>query len=517
MIIEYSTDMLRSKCLEAPNEIGHYRELAHRQTQDTARLAWYGGILFVLGGEIWAAAILRLLRRRRDKAVRLSKYISEFTAILSKGRFPISAVPDIDIMLQVSIENGAVPAYLYPYFRMKVFDRTGTDQARKIFISILRSRQPWRSSDLLRAAQILSKFRDPQAIAVMKRLLENKFMKQSRANIEWFLEDCYLYVISEVRGAQALKDAVDEVPFPSVRDAYKSKYESLYLFATGERDAAVFAGAGSTIGAKSGMIFNGVRLYPTQARARSIVQNISTNKNLPEAPRSPRNVAIVVSCDPVYLEVFGKSYVENLQPPPGITSAVFISLIGEVDEKIIINIQKSSPIPVHIVTDPQPTGDVSTYTLRRFIEIPTLIRDYDLVVATDIDAAINLREVEFFDQLSAHCGGWLESDNVVPWLKHCAGLVYFSRTQQGDLQARRLAALADSLRNAEQSGYANWYIDQVCLSVLWDLIPDEFKSRFHLLRRSLVDGKFLNFYDGAGFDPRRRLERKIASLQNFSQ
>jgi hypothetical protein len=150
--------------------------------------------------------------------------------------------------------------------------------------------------------------------------------------------------------------------------------------------------------------------------------------------------------------------------------------------------------------------------LRRFLDLPGILQNKDLVIATDIDAAVDLGDPEFVRQLSLSAGGWRDTGSDLPWLRHSAGFVYFSNTRLGNWGARCLSRLAAGLYDARAEA-GNWYCDQICLSVVWDLVPTLERSEFRLLCDTELSRHFKP-YDGLSFDPTKRLARKLTSMNS---
>ena len=260
-----------------------------------------------------------------------------------------------------------------------------------------------------------------------------------------------------------------------IHDVYEKDFKSLYLFSIGKIDEGVDASL--SISPECGLVFNGARLFPPMSLSRSIINDVKPDHSLPDKLTSVKKVTLVLSCNPIYLQAFGTRFVQKLRPPSEASLEIVILVDGHPPAQLIRAIERASTVPVRFSTYDTTVTDKAFFTLRRFLSLPDVTTDHDLVIVTDIDAELNLDDQGFLDRLVRHSGGWHDTGHGLPWLRNSADFVYFSRTRCGDWAARCLAKLGTVLYEARPHS-ENWFCDQVYLAILNEVIPPTRRAEF---------------------------------------
>ena len=500
--------LVRIKCIADPNTPTAYKDFAKANFQKITVLCQVAHRLCVLGAADEAAAILRLCTRPERIKHTEAAGLEPLAARIAVMDFPISAIRTLNKILRPSANLTARQRKIFADFLIRVAVLKSTQSAIDDIFSTLNV-DKFTIQQTYSLSKMCAKFCDPRAIELSARMLRHfrRLSSPDPKNLRAVAQR-YLWSIFRVRGAASLLREVETLDDPTVREVFDSGYRSLFLFATGQFDAATEASRSIT--PELGLIFNGARLYPKRAQAAEHIQDIPVNSSLPVYLDKVERIAVLLSCDPVYLELFALSYLDRFVPPMGPQCEVIIFVNGAVDAGLCEELSSRCRVPVRFVINPRPGADKAFYTLKRFVEIPKVLRNHDLVIATDIDVEVDLSDIEFVDTLGRNAGGWTDTGNELPWLRHHAGLVYFANTREGDWASRSLARLASRLYQP-RTGNQNWFIDQVCLAVLWDSLPAASRKNFGLLPPTRWAPHFKQV-EGISLDPRRRLRHKVKQL-----
>jgi hypothetical protein len=435
--------LIRIKCIADPNTPTAYKDFAKANFQKITVLCQVAHRLCVLGAADEAAAILRLCTRPERIKHTEAAGLEPLAARIAVMDFPIGAIRTLNKILRPSANLTARQRKIFADFLIRVAVLKSTQSAIDDIFSTLNVDQ-FTIQQTYNLSRMCAKFRDPRAIKLSARMLRHfRRLASSELGDLRAVARLFLWSIYRVRGAASLLREVEALDDPMIREVFESGYRSLFLFATGRFDAAIEAS--QNIPPELGLLFNGARLYPERARAAEYIQDIPVNSNLPVYLDKVDRLAVVISCDPVYLEMFALSYLDRFVPPIGRQCEVIIFVNGTVDAGLCEELSSRCRVPVRFVINSRPGADKAFYTLKRFVELPKVLRDHDLVIATDIDVEVDLEDVEFIDSLGRNAGGWTDTGNELPWLRHSAGLVYFANTREGDWASRSLARLASRL------------------------------------------------------------------------
>jgi len=501
---------LKKNCLENPGDAASYRVLVKSNLDDISRLLRYGHMLCALGAARDAAAILKLCHSQAKRRAIDRKCLLGLAARVALLDYPPAAMGLLEKILEPGIGSRPKDHSCFVDLLLKC------SKYKSSYPSVLRTlsfvgKISFSIQQMLMLTAMLAKFKNEKSIEFSHQLLKQMSRKPSSSDETLkTLARIFLWSVYSCKGAVKLPNYVRAVDLPVVRDAYAAGFESLHLFTMGRYEEAV--AKGTNVSSDLGVLFNGVRLYPSRARSEAIVRGEGIDSSLPDRLEGVNNIGLVVSCDPVFLEMFGAAYVNQLVPPASASFEITIFVDGKPRVEHLETIRRASHIPIDFKINEAPVTDKAFYTLRRFLDLPGILQNKDLVIATDIDAAVDLGDPEFVRQLSLSAGGWRDTGSDLPWLRHSAGFVYFSNTRLGNWGARCLSRLAAGLYDARAEA-GNWYCDQICLSVVWDLVPTLERSEFRLLCDTELSRHFKP-YDGLSFDPTKRLARKLTSMNS---
>lgn len=287
-----------------------------------------------------------------------------------------------------------------------------------------------------------------------------------------------LWAMFKVEGPAALIRRLKSEADPTLAAVYAEGFESLCHFSTGDIRAALASRDGLDLG--HGLILNGIALYPEPDKIAAELAAINTASLPPVASGAPSSACIVVSCDPVYLQRYGVFFAENLRPIPEVDSELVFFVAGALDPALAEAVTAASPLKTHFVADTPGRADKAFHTINRFVRVPAILGNFDLVVVSDIDARLDLSRGGFLEATAGAAAGWIATDNPVPWLKNLAGFVFFRKSAPGMWAARAIERIIQARYRPKQSN-ENWYLDQVALTAMWDNAPAETRAAIRLL------------------------------------
>jgi hypothetical protein len=469
---------LKLDCVTNPDNPKNYRAFSKHHLDHAEILFKNAYRLIVMNQLITACAILLHHQRGRQNLGELHIAQVSLSVHISSMDFPIRAIDVLGKILSSCFKIDKTIEGAFSRFLITAARKTDSQESvDRIFTAI--GIVEFSTQQILSIINIAIKAKDRRCIALCLDLF-NQLKAKSTSNPMnvAVLARTYLWAIVQIEGAQHLKTRVMECDDQMIHHVYQKDFKSLYYFSIGRTDDGV--DASQSISPECGLVFNGARLFPPLSLAREIIRDVTLAPSLPEKLVSAKKVALVLSCNPLYLQVFGAHFVQHLRPPSIASLELVILVDGHPPTHVIQEIEQASPVPVRFCVQDTHVTDNAFFTLRRFLSLPDISPDYDLVIVTDIDAQLNLSDQGFLDRLVRQAGGWHDTGHGLPWLRNSADFVYFSRTRLGDWALRCLAQLGASLYEARPNS-GNWFCDQVYLAVLNEVIPPARRSEFALL------------------------------------
>lgn len=469
---------LKLKCVINPDNPRNYRNISKYHLDNAEILFKNVYRLVVMKRMITACAILAYHQRAGDNHGQLHGAQVSVSVHISSMDFPIRAIDVLGKVLSSCFRSDKKIESVFSRFLLAAARKTNSQKSvDRIFAAIgivELSNQQIRS-----IISIAIKAKDPRCIGLCLDLFNQMKAKTASNSMNTLnLARTYLWAIVQIEGPQYLKYRVAECGDQVIHDVYQKDFKSLFLFSIGKIDEGVDASL--SISRECGLVFNGARLFPPMSLARSIIDDVKPNHSLPEKLTSAKKVTLVLSCNPEYLKAFGTRFVQKFRPPSKVSLELVILVDGHPSAQIIRDIERTSTVPVRFSMYDTTETDKAFFTLRRFLSLPDIATDHDLVIVTDIDAELNLDDQCFLDRLVRRSGGWHDTGHGLPWLRNSADFVYFSRTRCGDWAARCLSKLGAVLYESRPNS-ENWFCDQVYLAVLNEVIPPARRSEFTLL------------------------------------
>jgi hypothetical protein len=469
---------LKLDCVINPDNPRSYREFSKYHLDNAEILFKNVYRLVVMKRMITACAILAYHQRGRGTHQQLHDTQVSLSVHISSLDFPIGAIDAIGRVLSSCFRSDKKIEDAFSHFLLAAARKTDSQKSiDRIFAAI--GIVEFSNQQVLSIINIAIKAKDPRCIGLCLDLFKQMKAKTTSGSMNnLILARTYLWAIVQIEGPRHLKHRVTECGDRIIHDVYQKDFKGLYLFSVGKIDDGVDASL--SISPECGLVFNGARLFPSMSLARGIVADVQPDHSLPEKLTSAKNVALVLSCNPLYLQAFGTRFVQKLHPPSEASLELVILVDGHPSAQIIRDIERASAVPVRFSVYDTTVTDKAFFTLRRFLSLPEIATDHDLVIVTDIDAELNLDDQCFLDRLVRRSGGWHDTGNGLPWLRNSADFVYFTRSRCGDWAARCLSKLGAVLYESRPTS-ENWFCDQVYLAVLNELIPPARRSEFVLL------------------------------------
>jgi hypothetical protein len=491
-------------CIASPNASDGYRFLAKQCLEDTSRLLEIGNRLIVLGADDVARAILRICYRRANGGTAALEPLRSLAARTLYTHYSPSEFTILKNILLYRIEMYEYYHHNFIELMIRIAKHKNTQNAVLEVTSYLNNVN-FTIQQILTIVRMLAKVKHSLGVQLGQELVQQIARKPGALpETQLTVAKAYLWAVLNCEGASSLPRFVQKIGVPFVDTSYADGYESLYLFSIGKPDEAIRLG--KNLSQDLGLVFNGIRLYPSTERASAIVEQIGSNKDLPCSIPEPQSIGLIVSCDPVYLEKFGIDYVRNLRSSTLARCRIKFYIDGKVAKEVLDAVCAASSIPVQFEISATNVKDTAFYTIRRFLELPKILKNNDIAISTDIDGVLDLSDDEFVHELSMHAGGWHDTGSDVPWLRNSADFVYFTNTRAGDWGARCLSRLCLELYS-EQGYGRNWFCDQVYISAFWDQVSSSDRSLFHHIVTSDLLRHFQQ-YDAFGLSPEGRLDRK---------
>lgn len=186
------------------------------------------------------------------------------------------------------------------------------------------------------------------------------------------------------------------------------------------------------------------------------------------------------------------SFVENFTPPSSIARCDLVFYVaGALDDALCARIACRCPVEAHFVADTPGRIDRAFQPINRFVRVPGILRAYDLVIVSDIDGVLDLSHPRFGSDIKGAAAGWIVGSHQVPWQRHYAGFVFFTRSRPGFWIARAMEEILRLIYRPKRNN-DNWFIDQVSLVALLNYAPSEILSTIHLLKQSDAAHYFKN-------------------------
>ena len=498
--------------VDRPDLIDGYRASVRGAARgDTVRLVEIGHRLLAIGTVRTAVAVMVLAGRCATAETK--GVVRNLASAIAGADFPESAI-----------------RRLTPYLR-PTGSETDPARAEQGFIAFLieatvRFPTPARLSRLLalmdgrqiqidhanRLAPVATKLLHPSAVTMTRMVVEDQMARPDVPEDElWLAMRYHLYAHWQIRGAEdmARYAGILAGAEPRWRTVYDDGFRSMVHFARGETAEAVEAARGRPLKGHGRVVANGLRLYPRSDDVARWIAQIALDEGA-QPPEVPDGLIVRVACDPIYLERFGEAYVRSFVPRGrGRTDIAFL-VSGAPDPALLDRIKQASAVPVTFEIDPREAPDTAYHTIRRYRGLAADLQRAGIVVATDIDATVNLSDPAFEQWTTDADAGWVDAGGEVPWLRNNAGIAFFQATRHGIWAARVLETLIDHLYRP-RNDMANWYVDQVCLAVLASLAAPDGREPFSHRSLEALEAVYRPYISMAS-DVRNRLIHKTKSM-----
>lgn len=186
----------------------------------------------------------------------------------------------------------------------------------------------------------------------------------------------------------------------------------------------------------------------------------------------------LVSCDAAYFKRYGAAVVGSSRTTPGHGETIMhVHVVDPDAESMQLAHTLQQQHEFNLTTEFFPIEGaprrikIAYYTSARFIMVPELLEIYRRpVLVTETDCLINWNWGEIIDWCKNADFGSMQSslNNLVPWTRIPAGIVYFDHRAKGYTLASELRRFLQGLFLAPSTHrYDLWTIDQVALWLTW--------------------------------------------------